>query len=1125
MKNSIVRSIYMGGKMRKKLMIFLTCLLMCCLSLSVVMAAAETSKEYKDSAGNKFVADIDANGWHKNNPGTEYMDEAGNVVINSAFGSYNSAGSHLVNGNFSTFVLGSGNNVNINRLDLTKKTKIKFKLNPSWPYTGWFIFSVIDGLENAYKAASNTWNLGTAGVKINMWGANFVESDADYANYGHLVNKISVNGVNSNNSMNYNKTGYGELEFFIGETTEESYVNFGGVKVTAPNVKRSDFEEGAYFQVGVYGVLEIEVSVTQESAWDHTVTIVDERKGTSIEVGAGDNEALVIPEDIDVKGFKTKFYLGDEEYDVTAPITSDLTLKVVYEKAPADVYDVRGKIDLPYDDNGITASQNGATYYDENDDDLITANYGMYNTELCTKVMSDGTVFVLDGAKYITYGVPLDLTGLINIRLAMNSEKSWNMDARFVLGLFDSLEQIYHADVNGWNPEFGNKLPIYGSTEKGNDETPASEIYNRVQIGSFISDVLDYISYKDDSAEKAVTLSVYIGETSDESFVAANGVKICGIGVKRSDFVTDYAYLQLLSLGTNQFKIKVTQSTAKANMTFKSNVSGYEEITKSVFVGSKAEAPAAQEIEGYTFLGYYTDSSLTVKFDFDTVIDKDVTIYAAYKQIGATYHTVTIKSKTGKYEYISVEVKDGDTLYGTPTYFDEYGFAFTYVDENGDDFGVDDKVTKDMELTLKWYEEEIVLYHKLHGVVDTEYPYEIDTDDNGWDANYTQWDIGDSFVDKDGNEIIDSYYGSYQHDTSFYTYDDETGFLLCYCGAITNLMKLDVSKEITIKWSARNWDYQNNAATGKIRFALYDGLLKALKGGYSDLSAAKVLLQTETVKTAENFGKMQDMLSDKLSALFADAALEQPFEDDRFYITIYISEDGTENYVKINGEKFSDLEGVKRSDFIGGYAYLSISTSGSTQYIRSLVSQKSDITVVQPEHGTISVDKNEGVGFRDKISVTVTAEKGYKVKSVFVGDVEYELEGADTVVVFKGWGDETITAVVGKEFTVTFVSGGGSTVNPQTVCDGDVVFKPANPKKEGYTFDGWYADEACTELYNFRTPVTKDITLYAKWKEDKKEEPEKTGCNGCSSSVGGGALACFAVTTACAFVALRKKNK
>ena len=1115
----------MGGKMRKKLMIFLTCLLMCCLSLSVVMAAAETTKEYKDSAGNKFVADIDANGWHKNNPGTAYMDDAGNVIIGTQFGSYNSAGSHGVNGNTSTFVLAYGNNLNINQLDLTKKTKIKFRLDPNWSNTSWFIFSVIDGLENAYKAASNTWNLGTEGVKINMWGSNYTETDANYQYYGHLVNKICVNGVNSVNSMNYNKTGYGELEFYIGETAEESYVNFGGEKVTSPNVKRSDFREGAYLHVAINEVLEIEVQVTQESAWDHTVTIVDERKGTSVEVGAGNNEALVIPEDIDVKGFKTKFYLGDEEYDVTAPITSDLTLKVVYEKAPADVYDVRGKIDLPYDENGISANQNGVKYFDENDNDLITENYGIYNTGNCTKVMSDGTVFVLDGARYITYGMPLDLTKLINIRLAMNSEKSWDQQADFVLGLFDSLEQIYYADVNGWNPELGNKLPIYGSTEKGNDETPASEYYNRVQIGSFISDVLDYVSYKDDSAEKFVTLSIYIGETADESFVAANGVKICSINVKRSDFVTDYAYLQLLSLNTNQFKIKVSQSTAKADVTFKSNVPGYEETTKPVFVGSKAERPAAQAIEGYTFLDYYTDSSLTVKFDFDTVIDKDVTIYAAYKQNGATYHTVTIRSKTGSYEYLSVEVKDGDSLYGTPTYFDEYGFAFTYTDENGDDFGIEDPVTRDIELTLKWYEEEIVLYHKLHGVVDKDYPYETDTDDNGWDANYTQWDIGDSFVDKDGNEIIDSYYGSYQHDTSFYTYENETGFLLCYAGAITNLLKLDVSKEITIKWSARNWDYQNNAVSGKIRFALYDGLLKALKGGYSDLSAAKVLLQTETVKSAENFGKLQDMLSGKLSKLFADATLEHPFEEDRFYITIYISEDGTENYVKINGEQFSDLPGVKRSDFIGGYAYLSVSSAGSTHYIRSLVSQKSNVTVVQPEHGSIRVDRANDVGFRDKISVTVTAEKGYKVKSVFVGDVEYDLEGADSIVVYKGWGDENITAVVGKEYTVTFVTNGGSAIDPQTVCDGDLVFKPANPVREGYTFDGWYTDEACTELYNFRTPVSKDITIYAGWKEDKTEETKKTGCGGCSSAADAGSLACFAATMACAFAVLRKKNK
>ena len=1104
--------------MRKSLTVFFALLALFCMGFTAVFAVADSPEQYKDASGNAFVADLDANGWHKNAPGTAYSDEEGNPVISAQFGSYNSAGSHMVNGNTSTFVLAYGSNVNANALDLTQKTKIKFRLDPNWNNRCWFIFSVIDGLENAYKANSDTWNLGTTGVKINMWGANYTEEDAEYASYGHLVNKICVNGVNSTNTVNYNKTGYGELEVYVGEEAKDTFVNFGGEQVTAPNVKRSDFTQGAYLQVAVSGVLEIEVSVTGEryGVNEHSVTFTAERGVSPETVSVGDGETVTLPDRFNVKGYTASVYNGDELYDMTAPVTGDMNLTVKYERTPVDVYDVRGKTDLPYDDNGITASQNGTTYYDENDDELITSAYGMYNVEACTKVMSDGTVFVLDGIRYVTYGQALDLTKLINIRLAMNSEKAWNAESDFVFGLFDSPEQIYSADINGWNPAYGNKLPIYGSTNKGNEGTAGSAYYNRLQIGSFISDVLDYISYNGDSAEKYAMISIYIGEKDGESFVAVNGNKICDISVKRSDFVADYAYLQLMSLNTNQFKLQVTQTSATANVTVKSATPGFTETTKSIFVGGKITAPVAQEIDGYTFVGYYTDSSLTVEFDFDKVIDVDTTIYAFYKQNDATYHTVTIKSKTGNYEYLTVDVKDGGTLYGNPTYFNEYGFTFEYVDEDGNEFDLTTPVTKDTVLTLKWIEEEIELYHKMHGVIDEEYPYEKDCDENGWDKNYTSWDIGDSFVDKDGNEIIDSYYGSYQFDTSFYTYEDETAFLLCYVGSMTNSLKLDVSKEITIKWKANNWDYQNSAVTGKIRFALYDGLLKALKGGYSDLSEAKVLLQTETVKTAENFGRMQNMLTGEIGETFADVTLDQPFDKTSAYITIYISEDGTQNYAKINGVQFSDLAGVKRSDFIGGYAYLSVSTSGSTQSIRALVSQKSNLTVVQPAHGNVRVDKTEDLGFRDKISVTVTTDDGYIAKSVMIGGVEYELDGADSIVVYKGWGDEDITAVVGKEYTITFVANGGSETASQKACDGDNFFKPANPVRKGYTFDGWYADEACTELYNFRNEVKGDVTVYAKWTKDKKK--------GCSSSVDIGSVAIIGIAVACAVVVFRKKK-
>ena len=64
---------------------------------------------------------------------------------------------------------------------------------------------------------------------------------------------------------------------------------------------------------------------------------------------------------------------------------------------------------------------------------------------------------------------------------------------------------------------------------------------------------------------------------------------------------------------------------------------------------------------------------------------------------------------------------------------------------------------------------------------------------------------------------------------------------------------------------------------------------------------------------------------------------------------------------------------------------------------------------------------------------------------------------------------------------VKFDAKGGSSVDSQTPASGSTVTKPADPTREGYTFAGWYTDEACTEAYKFDAAVTADMTLYAKW--------------------------------------------
>ena len=49
---------------------------------------------------------------------------------------------------------------------------------------------------------------------------------------------------------------------------------------------------------------------------------------------------------------------------------------------------------------------------------------------------------------------------------------------------------------------------------------------------------------------------------------------------------------------------------------------------------------------------------------------------------------------------------------------------------------------------------------------------------------------------------------------------------------------------------------------------------------------------------------------------------------------------------------------------------------------------------------------------------------------------------------------------------------------------GDLVQRPEDPVKEGYTFEGWYWDDEYKLAWNFDTDtVTGDMYLVAKWAE------------------------------------------
>ena len=76
-----------------------------------------------------------------------------------------------------------------------------------------------------------------------------------------------------------------------------------------------------------------------------------------------------------------------------------------------------------------------------------------------------------------------------------------------------------------------------------------------------------------------------------------------------------------------------------------------------------------------------------------------------------------------------------------------------------------------------------------------------------------------------------------------------------------------------------------------------------------------------------------------------------------------------------------------------------------------------------------------------------------------------------------------------EEYIVKFNNNFDGTVIKVTVKAGEKVSLPENPTRPGYIFGGWFMDyrDDCTEQFDAATPITKDLTVYAKWTQNVQE--------------------------------------
>ena len=152
---------------------------------------------------------------------------------------------------------------------------------------------------------------------------------------------------------------------------------------------------------------------------------------------------------------------------------------------------------------------------------------------------------------------------------------------------------------------------------------------------------------------------------------------------------------------------------------------------------------------------------------------------------------------------------------------------------------------------------------------------------------------------------------------------------------------------------------------------------------------------------------------------------------------------------------------INGGDFNGSYRFTNDSLNGSASGYYGTKGIIYNCTL----NGTLlHKDSGEGV---------ISSKSGVKINGVLQTSYANTLNGNDIII--------------GQMYQVTFNRNGhGTTPVAQDVFWGDTASAPAMSNVSGYVFTGWYVRPTAVERfkYDFGTPVTEDITLYAGWQGD-----------------------------------------
>lgn len=141
-----------------------------------------------------------------------------------------------------------------------------------------------------------------------------------------------------------------------------------------------------------------------------------------------------------------------------------------------------------------------------------------------------------------------------------------------------------------------------------------------------------------------------------------------------------------------------------------------------------------------------------------------------------------------------------------------------------------------------------------------------------------------------------------------------------------------------------------------------------------------------------------------------------------------------------------------------------------------LVCNKLEATF-DPDNGDPTVTKFIDNDKNSKFTELVPepTKENYTFAGWYNGDKKFDFTTVPT-------GDVTLTAKwTANDYYVSFVTEHGDPPTSQNVKYNGTANDPGKLTEEGYTFDGWYADDTYTTKFDFTKPIKRNTTVYAKW--------------------------------------------